>query len=60
MLLNREICYPLKEAQILIERWRQEYNTIWPHSALGFRPPASMAIEVILRDLGYAMLRQDL
>ena len=60
MLLNREICYTLKEAQILIERWRQEDNTVRPHSALGYRPPASVAIEVILRDPGYAMLRQDL
>jgi hypothetical protein len=34
----------LKEAQILIERWRQEYNTIRPHSALGYRPPAPEAI----------------
>jgi putative transposase len=31
------------EAQILIERWRQEYNTERPHSALGYRPPAPVA-----------------
>ena len=29
-LLNREIFYSLKEAQILTERWRREYNTIRP------------------------------
>jgi hypothetical protein len=29
-LLNGEILYTLKEAQILIERWRQEYNTVSP------------------------------
>ena len=34
-LLNGEIFYTLREAQILIERWRREYNTIRPHSALG-------------------------
>jgi transposase InsO family protein len=28
---------------VLIERWRQHYNTIRPHSALGYRPPASEA-----------------
>ena len=39
-LLNGEIFYSLKEAQILIERWRREYNTERPHSALGYRPPA--------------------
>jgi transposase InsO family protein len=42
-LLNREIFYTLKEAQILIEHWRKDYNTIRPHSALGYRPPAPQA-----------------
>ena len=39
-LLNGEIFYSLKEAQIVIERWRKHYNTIRPHSALNYRPPA--------------------
>ena len=39
-LLNGEIFYTLKEAQILIERWRCEYNHIRPHSSLSGRPPA--------------------
>ena len=43
-LLDREIFYTLTEAQILIERWRREYNTVRPHSALGYRPPAPEAI----------------
>jgi len=38
--LNGEIFYSLKEAQVVIERWRVEYNTKRPHSALGYRPPA--------------------
>ena len=38
--LNGEIFYSLKEAQIVIGQWRQEYNTRRPHSALGYRPPA--------------------
>jgi len=42
-LLNREIFYTLKEAQVLIERWRKEYNTIRPHSSLGYQPPAPQA-----------------
>src|SRR6266852_5787685 len=41
--LNGEIFYSLKEAQILIEKWRVEYNTKRPHSALGYRPPAPVA-----------------
>jgi hypothetical protein len=42
--LNGEIFYSLKEAQILTERWRVEYNTERPHSALGYRPPAPQTI----------------
>jgi transposase InsO family protein len=34
--LNGEIFYSLKEAQIVIEKWRVEYNTKRPHSALGY------------------------
>jgi putative transposase len=39
-LLNGEIFYSLKEAQIIIEQWRHHYNTKRPHSSLGYRPPA--------------------
>lgn len=42
--LNGEIFYSLKEAQIVIDSWRFEYNTRRPHSALGYRPPAPLAI----------------
>jgi len=43
-LLNGEIFYTLKEAQILIEQWRQHYNTVRPHSSLGYRPPAPESV----------------
>ena len=43
-LLNGEIFHSLKEAQIIIEQWRQHYNTKRPHSALGYRPPAPETI----------------
>lgn len=39
-LLNGEIFYTLREAQIIIEKWRYHYKTKRPHSALGYRPPA--------------------
>ena len=42
-LLNGEIFYSLREAQIIIEEWRKHYNTKRPHSALGYRPPAPEA-----------------
>ncbi len=41
--LNGEIFYSLKEAQVVIEKWRVVYNTLRPHSALGYRPPAPVA-----------------
>ena len=43
-LLNREICYSLKEAQVLIEQWRRHYNEVRPYSSLGYRPPAPQAV----------------
>ncbi len=43
-VLKREIFFSLKEAKVLIEQWRREYNTIRPHSSLGYRPPAPEAI----------------
>lgn len=42
-LLNGELFDTLWEAQVLLERWRIEYNTIRPHSSLGYRPPAPEA-----------------
>ena len=39
-LLNDEIFYTLREAKVLINRWRTHYNTVRPHSSLGYRPPA--------------------
>jgi putative transposase len=44
-LLNREVFDTLLEAKVLIERWRQAYNTIRPHSSLGYQPPAPEAIQ---------------
>ena len=43
-LLNAEIFYSLREARVVIERWRKEYNTVRPHSSLGYWPPAPAAI----------------
>ena len=43
-LLDGEIFYSLREAQVLVEMWRQHYNRVRPHSALGYRPPAPEAV----------------
>jgi len=39
-LLDGEIFYTLKEAQIVIESWRRHYNAVRPHASLGYKPPA--------------------
>jgi transposase InsO family protein len=44
-LLNGELFDTLREAQVLVERWRRHYNTVRPHSSLGYRPPAPEAIQ---------------
>ncbi len=43
-LLDREVFDTLWEVQVLTEQWRNEYNHVRPHSALGYRPPAPVAI----------------
>jgi putative transposase len=42
-LLNGEVFYTLKEAQVILEKWRHHYNHIRPHSSLNYHPPAPMA-----------------
>ncbi len=44
-LLDGEIFYSLREAEVVIESWRRHYNSVRPHASLGFRPPAP---EVVL------------
>jgi len=50
-LLNGELFSTLHEAQVLIERWRRQYNTRRPHSALGYRPPAPETRAVVSMNL---------
>ena len=39
-LLDREVFDTSLEAKVLIGRWQKAYNTVRPHSSLGYRPPA--------------------
>jgi putative transposase len=41
--LNVEVFVGVADAQVLVERWRREYNEARPHSALGYRTPAEVA-----------------
>jgi transposase InsO family protein len=46
-LLNRELFYSVKEAKVLAENWRLEYNHHRPHSSLDYRTPAQFAASCI-------------
>ena len=56
-LLNRELFDTLLEAKVVIGLWRNEYNTIRPHSSLGNRPPAPEAVWVQPKGSGATPLR---
>ena len=57
-LLNGEIFYTLKEAQVLIEAWRCHYNAIRPHGSLEYRPPAPETVVMPSWPPGSATLRR--
>jgi putative transposase len=46
-LLNGELFYSLKEAEVLLEQWRQAYNEERPHSSLGYVAPGVFARQCV-------------
>jgi putative transposase len=42
-ILDREVFYSVKEAKVIVEDWRLEYNNHRPHSGLGYVTPAAFA-----------------
>ena len=57
-LLNGEIFYSLKEAKAVIGQWRSHYNTVRPHTSLGYRPPAPLAFSPVPPPLDQAAAMQ--
>jgi putative transposase len=47
-LLDGEIFYSLREAQVVIESWRRHYNQVRPHASLGYRAPAPEVVVPVL------------
>jgi len=43
-LLDGEIFYSLREAEVVTESWRRHYNQVRPHASLGYRAPAPEVI----------------
>ena len=48
-LLDGEIFYTLREAQIVIESWRRHYNTIRPHESLGYKAAGTGGVRAGVR-----------
>ena len=46
--LNEEVFYNARYAQVVVEKWRQQYNTQRPHSSLGYRTPAEVARDIVV------------
>ena len=42
-MLECEEFTSLLEARVLGKQWQEQYNTVRPHSALGYRTPAAFA-----------------
>jgi len=42
-VLNRQVFYSVREAKVIVEDWRLEYNNHRPHSSLGYIPPGAFA-----------------
>ena len=57
-ILNREMFYSVKEAKVLVEDWRLEYNNHRPHSGLGYMTPAGFASFCIASASPTAQLQQ--
>jgi len=47
--LNQSWFTSLEDARRIIEAWREDYNTVRPHSSLGYRTPEEYAAEVAAR-----------
>ena len=58
-LLNGEVFYTMKAAQVLIESWRRHYNAIRPHGSLGYRLPVPETIVMPSWSPGSAALRRS-
>lgn len=56
--LNREVFASVLEAQVIARSFRDEYNTIRPHSTLGYKLPAEYRAELLRQAPGSGQARQ--
>jgi transposase InsO family protein len=53
-LLDRELFYSVREAKVLAENWRLEYNHHRPHSSLSYKTPRTVRGGMYCLGFGYA------
>jgi transposase InsO family protein len=56
--LNREVFANVLEAQVIARNFRDEYNTIRPHSTIGYKLPAEYRAELLRQAPGSGQARQ--
>ena len=57
-VLNRQVFYSVREAKVVAEDWRLEYNNHRPHSSLGYMTPAEFSASCIASASPTAQLQQ--
>lgn len=57
--LNREVFRNGREAQLVVEAWRKEYNDYRPHSALGYLTPSEFTARAASSSRPMAALRLE-
>jgi putative transposase len=58
--LNDHWFETLRQAQEMIQSWREDYNTVRPHSSLGYKTPAEFAAETHPLGIPRGWVDQDL
>jgi len=53
--LNEGVFWSEKHAQVVVERWRRDYNEQRPHSALGYQTPSEVALGAWLMSQAVAL-----
>jgi transposase InsO family protein len=52
--LNEHWSSSITEVKAIVEAWRQDYNTVRPHSSLGYRTPEQVVREDMILAVGLA------
>jgi len=58
-LLNGELIDSVLEGQVLLDDWREDFNTYRPHQSLGYLTPVEFARRWRMQDEGRVSQRVD-